>query len=425
MSQRQEPNRRPSERSHDLFQKCRGFTRAREIQAQGVYPYFLPIAANHGTEVEVGGRRLVMAGSNNYLGLTHHPAVLAAAHEALDRYGSSCSGSRFLNGTLELHVELERRLARFFDREAALCFSTGFQTNLGVISCLGGRDDVILTDRENHASILDGCRLSFAAIKKFKHNDLADLEQHLQASNTEGHRGRLVVVDGVYSMMGDLADLPGICALARRYGARVLVDEAHAVGVLGDRGRGTAERLGVEGQVDLIVGTFSKSFASLGGFVAGDEDVVHFIKHHARALMFSAAIHPAAAAAALAALTVVETEPELRVRVQDNADYVRRGLRAMGFETVAAKTPIVPVIIGDQDGMFRFWKALLDEGVFTNPVTGPAVPPGMDLIRTSYIATHTRHHLDDVLRAFRAAGQLIGFAPSAQPGIAEAGEAGI
>lgn len=413
MSHPPESNHRPSERSHDLFQKCRAFTRAREIQAQGVYPYFLPIGKNHGTEVEVDGRRLVMAGSNNYLGLTHHPAVLAAAHDAIDRYGSSCSGSRFLNGTLELHVELERRLAAFLDRPAALCFSTGFQTNLGVISCLGGKDDVILTDRENHASILDGCRLSFASIKKFRHNDLADLEQHLQVASAEGARGKLIVVDGVYSMMGDLADLPGICALARRHEARVLVDEAHATGVLGAHGRGTAEHLGVEAHVDLIVGTFSKSFASLGGFVAGDENVVHFIQHQARALMFSAAIHPAAAAAALAALDVIENEPELRLRVQENADYVRQGLRRMGFETVDAQTPIVPVIIGDQDDMFRFWQTLLQEGVFTNPVTGPAVPPGMDLIRTSYIATHTRQHLDAVLRAFRAAGQHIGFAPSA------------
>lgn len=424
MSKRPETNPRPSERSHDLFQKCRGFTRAREIEAQGHYPYFLPIAGNYGTEVELHGRRLVMAGSNNYLGLTHHPHVLAAAHAAIDRYGSSCSGSRFLNGTLELHVELERRLALFLGRDAALCFSTGFQTNLGVISCLGGKDDVILTDRENHASILDGCRLSFAAIKKFKHNDLADLEKHLRAASDEGHRGKLVVVDGVYSMMGDLADLPGICALSRRYGARVLVDEAHAVGVLGQRGRGTAEFMDVESHVDLIVGTFSKSFASLGGFVAGDESVIHFIKHHARSLMFSAAIHPAAAAAALAALDIVEREPELRTQVQDNADYVRRNLRGMGFETVAARTPIVPVIIGDQDGMFRFWKALVDEGVFTNPVTGPAVPPGMDLIRTSYIATHTRQQLDAVLHAFHAAAQTVGFAPSAPRGKVRAGEAG-
>jgi len=415
VSSRPEPTQCPPEGSSDLFAKCRGFTRAREVQAQGIYPFFVPIEKNLGTEIEIEGRRLVMAGSNNYLGLTHHPAVIAAAHEALDTFGTSCSGSRFLNGTLELHVELERRLAQFLGREAALCFSTGFQTNLGVISCLGGRDDVILTDRENHASIMDGCRLSFAEIKKFRHNDLADLEHHLRTAVNEGRRGKLIVVDGVYSMMGDLADLPGICALARRYGARVLVDEAHAVGVLGARGRGTAEHQRVESEVDLVVGTFSKSFASLGGFVAGDEAVIHYIKHHARPLMFSAAIHPAAAAAALAALDVIESEPELRVRLLANADYVRRGLRRLGFRTVDAQTPIVPVIIGDQEGMFRFWKALFDEGVFTNPVTGPAVPPGMDLIRTSYIATHTQQQLDAVLRGFRAASQRAGLALAPAP----------
>jgi 8-amino-7-oxononanoate synthase len=416
VSQSTEPTLRPPEGSNDLFHKCRGFTRARELQAAGVYPFFIPIARNLGCEVEVQGRRMVMAGSNNYLGLTHHPAVLTAARDAIDRYGTSCSGSRFLNGTLELHVELERRLAVFLRREAALCFSTGFQTNLGVIACLGGKDDVLLTDRENHASIMDGCRLSFAEIKKFRHNDLADLQHHLELAAAEGHRGKLIVVDGVYSMMGDLADLPGICALARRYGARVLVDEAHAVGVIGAGGRGTAEQQGVEDQVDLVVGTFSKSFASLGGFVAGDEHVVHYIKHHARALMFSAAIHPAAAAAALAALDVIEDEPDLRARVLANAEYVRRGLRRQGFRTVEAQTPIVPVIIGGQEEMFRFWRALFDEGVFTNPVTGPAVPPGMDLIRTSYIATHTEKHLDAVLRGFRAAGRRVGLLPAAEPG---------
>ncbi len=402
--------------TNDLFSKCRGFTRAKELQGLGIYPYFIPISKNLGTEVEVDGRRLVMAGSNNYLGLTHHAKVLAAAHTAIDDYGSSCSGSRFLNGTLELHLELERRLARFLGREAALCFSTGFQTNLGVIACLGGKDDVIFTDRENHASIMDGCRLSYADVKRFKHNDLADLEQHLQAAIAEGYRGKLIVVDGVYSMMGDLADLPGICALGQRYGARVLVDEAHAVGVLGKHGRGTAEHMGVEAQVDLIVGTFSKSFASLGGFVAGDEEVIHFIKHHARALMFSAAIHPAATAAALAALDVIETEPELRARVLSNAAFVRRGLTRAGFRTVEATAPIVPVIVGDQEAMLHFWQALFDEGVFTNPVTGPAVPPGMDLIRTSYIATHTEKQLETVLRAFRAAGRRVGLTVASETG---------
>jgi 8-amino-7-oxononanoate synthase len=419
----QRPDPKGPQRQHDLFDKCRGFTRARELQALGAYPYFVPITHNSGTEVEVDGRRLVMAGSNNYLGLTHHPHVLAAAHDAIDRYGSSCSGSRFLNGTLELHVELERRLAKFLGRQAALCFSTGFQTNLGVIACIAGKDDVILTDRENHASIMDGCRLSFAEVKKFKHNDLTDLEHHLAAAVAEGYRGKLIVVDGVYSMMGDLANLPGICALAKRFGARVLVDEAHSVGVLGKQGRGAAEEFGVEDEVDLVIGTFSKSLASLGGFVAGDDEVIHFIKHHARSLIFSAAILPSAAAAALAALDVIEREPELRTRLQSNADHVRKGLRRMGFQIGKTQTPIVPVIVGDQVRMLQFWNELFAEGVFTNPVTGPAVPPGMDLIRTSYIATHSVQQLDAVLGAFRRAGLrhgLIGDAGAAPRALGEA-----
>ncbi len=409
----------------DLFQKCTGFTRAREVEAKGFYPYFIPIGKNLGTEVEVDGRRLIMAGSNNYLGLTHHPHVLAAAHDAIDRFGSSCSGSRFLNGTLELHVELERRLARFLGRDAALCFSTGFQTNLGVLSCVAGKGDVVFTDRENHASILDGCRLGFADVRKFRHNDLEDLEQQLQAAARDATRGLLVAVDGVYSMMGDVADLRAICALARRYGARVLVDEAHAVGVLGANGRGTAEELGVEGDVDLIVGTFSKSFASLGGFVAGDEHVIHFIKHHARPLIFSAAIHPAAAAAALAALDVMEREPALRRKVHENADHVRVALQRLGFEVGSARTPIVPILVRNQDRMFQFWKELFDAGIFTNPVTTPGVPPGMELIRTSYMATHTRAHLDTAIEVFRTCGRNVGLIPAASRAEMARGEAGL
>lgn len=396
----------------DLFQKCTGFTRARELEAQGFYPYFIPIGKNLGTEVEVDGRRLIMAGSNNYLGLTQHPEVLAAAHDAIDRYGSSCSGSRFLNGTLELHQELERRLATFLRRDAALCFSTGFQTNLGVLSCLCGKGDAVFTDRENHASILDGCRLGFADIRKFRHNDLADLEQQLETAARESTRGLLVAIDGVYSMMGDFADLRGICALAKHYGARVLVDEAHAVGVLGPSGRGSAEHLGVEDDVDLIVGTFSKSFASLGGFVAGDEQVIHYIKHHARSLIFSAAIHPAAAAAALAALDLMERDASLRERVQHNANYVRSALQRLGFDVGTSQTPILPILVRDQNRMFALWKELFDGGVFTNPVTSPGVPPGMELIRTSYMATHTRAQLDQVIDVFRTAGQKTGLIPT-------------
>lgn len=409
----------------DLFQKCTGFTRAREVEAQGFYPYFIPIGKNLGTEVEIDGRRLIMAGSNNYLGLTQHPEVLAAAHDAIDRYGSSCSGSRFLNGTLELHQELERRLAIFLRRDAALCFSTGFQTNLGVLSCLCGKGDAVFTDRENHASILDGCRLGFADIRKFRHNDLADLEQQLETGARDSARGLLVAIDGVYSMMGDFADLRGICALAKHYGARVLVDEAHAVGVLGPNGRGSAEHLGVEDDVDLIVGTFSKSFASLGGFVAGDEQVIHYIQHHARSLIFSAAIHPAAAAAALAALDLMERDASLREQVQHNASYVRSALQRLGFDVGASQTPILPILVRDQSRMFALWKALFDGGVFTNPVTSPGVPPGMELIRTSYMATHTRTQLDQVIDVFRAAGQKTGLIPAGARAELARGEAGL
>lgn len=409
----------------DLFQKCTGFTRAREVEAQGFYPYFIPIGKNLGTEVEIDGRRLIMAGSNNYLGLTQHPEVLAAAHDAIDRYGSSCSGSRFLNGTLELHLELERRLAVFLQRDAALCFSTGFQTNLGVLSCLCGKGDTVFTDRENHASILDGCRLGFADTRKFRHNDLADLEQQLETAARDSTRGLLVAIDGVYSMMGDFADLRGICALAKHYGARVLVDEAHAVGVLGPNGRGSAEHLGVEDDVDLIVGTFSKSFASLGGFVAGDEQVIHYIKHHARSLIFSAAIHPAAAAAALAALDLMERDASLREQVQHNASYVRSALLRLGFDVGASQTPILPILVRDQNRMFGLWKELFDGGVFTNPVTSPGVPPGMELIRTSYMATHTRTQLDQVIDVFRAAGQKTGLIPASARAELARGEAGL
>jgi len=393
----------------DIFKKCSQFTRAREVQAKGFYPYFVPIASSRGTEVTVGGKRLIMAGSNNYLGLTHHPQVKEAARKALEQYGSSCSGSRFLNGTTELHEELERRLARFLGRDAALCFSTGFQTNLGVLSALCGKDDIVFCDRENHASIFDGCRQSFAELRKYRHGDVADLERLLIAA-AERHpdRGKLIVVDGMFSMVGDLADLRSIGALGRKYGARLMVDEAHSVGVLGNHGRGVAEHLGVEHQVDLVVGTFSKSLASLGGFVAGPEAVIHFIKHQARSLIFSAAISPTNSAAALAALDILEREPHRSRAVLAHAKRVRSELRGLGFDTGPdSVSPIVPVILGEQDRTFAFWKALFDLGVFTNPVTAPAVPRGQDLIRTSYMATHTQEQLDEVIAGFAEAGDAV------------------
>lgn len=397
----------------DIFQKCEGFGRARELQQLGLYPYFIPLHGSEGTEVEIAGKRLIMIGSNNYLGLTHHPKVREAAQAAIRQYGTSCSGSRFLNGTLELHEELERRLAAFMGTEAALCFSTGFQTNLGAISAICGKDDIILCDRENHASIIDGCRLSFADVRKFKHNDMADLEGHLQRGQQQD-RGMLIVVDGLYSMMGDLAELKAIRALADRYGARLMVDEAHSIGVIGEHGRGAAEHCGVVS--DLYMGTFSKSFASLGGFIAGPAHVIHFMRHHARALIFSASITPASAAAALAALDLIETRPEMRHRVLQLAHRVRTGLAAMGYATAGTPaSPIVPVIVGDQDRMLRLWRALFECGLFTNAVTQPAVPPGQDLIRTSFIASHTDEQIEQVLSRFAEAGKRIGVLTGTPP----------
>jgi len=380
----------------DLFNKCQKFTRAREIKEMGFYPYFKAIADSDATEVTIEGRRVIMIGSNNYLGLTHHPHVKEAAIHAIERYGTGCTGSRFLNGTLELHHQLEHELARFFKKEACLVFTTGFQTNLGVISSIGAKNDVILCDRENHASIIDGCRLSFADTRKFKHNDMEDLERHLQLATEDDNTGVLVIVDGVFSMMGDLANLPEITRLCKRYGARLLVDDAHGVGVMGGHGRGTPEHFGVETEVDLILGTFSKSFASIGGYVAGPENVIDYIKHHGRSMIFSAAVPPASAAAALAALEVMEREPERRRVLWENAETMRRSYRDLGLDTGISETPVIPIIIGERIAAFQFWKALFDRGVFTNPITSPAVPPGMDLIRTSYMASHTPEQLERV-----------------------------
>ncbi|MBZ0153720.1 MAG: pyridoxal phosphate-dependent aminotransferase family protein [Planctomycetes bacterium] len=402
----------------DIFEKCDGFVRARQLQEMGMYPYFIPLHGSEGTEVEIAGKRLIMIGSNNYLGLTHHPQVRDAAIQAIRQYGTSCSGSRFLNGTLELHEELERRLSVFMGQEATLCFSTGFQTNLGAISAICGKGDLILCDRENHASIIDGCRLAFADVRKFRHNDLADLESHL-SYGANHQKGMLIVVDGLYSMMGDLAPLAEMRALADRYGARLMVDEAHGVGVLGNNGRGAHEHCGIT--PDLVMGTFSKSFASLGGFISGPAKVIHYMRHHARALMFSASITPAAAAAALAALNLIETRPDMRRRVLQVAHRVRTGLAGIGFQTAGTlASPIVPVIVGDQDRMLRMWHTLFDCGLFTNPVTQPAVLPGQDLIRTSYIASHTDAQIDQVLARFAEAGRREGLLTDLPPNSASA-----
>lgn len=390
----------------DLFDKCRNFTDARQAQAAGIYPYFVPLEESEGTEVVINGRRVIMIGSNNYLGLTTHPRVRKAAMDAIARYGTSCTGSRFLNGTLVLHQELERRLAAFVGKEAALVFSTGYQTNLGTISCLVGRGDVVITDKEDHASIVDGCQMALGQTKRFPHNDLKTLERHLQAVSPGA--GALVVVDGVFSMGGDIAPLPEIVALCRRYGARLMVDDAHGLGVMGPAGRGTAAHFGLTDQVDLIMGTFSKSFASLGGFIAADEDVIHYVQHHARSLIFSASMPPSNTAAVLAALDVMETEPEHVQRLWANGEYMRAKLTEMGFNTGASQTPIIPLIIGEDIPTFLAWKALFEAGVYTNAVVSPGVPPGTSRLRTSYMATHTREQLDRVLAVLGEVGQAMG-----------------
>jgi len=390
----------------DIFRKALDFQLARSVRDAGVYPYFREITSAQEPVVTSHGRELVMLGSNNYLGLTNHPEVKAAARDALERYGTGCAGSRLLNGTLDLHVALEERLAAFSRREAALTFSTGFQVNLGVLSCLLGRHDVAILDALDHACILDGARLGFGKILKFKHNDLASLEQKLGAA-PEGW-GRLVVVDGVFSMEGDLAPLPQIARLAKQYGARLMVDDAHGIGVLGATGRGTAEHFGVESEIDLVMGTFSKSLATVGGFVAGDAVVIDFIRHHARSQIFSAAPPPASVAAAAKALEIVEREPERRKQLWEHTTYMQRELRALGFDTGDSESPVIPIVVGDDLQTFKMVHRLQEEGVFVNCVISPAVPVGRAMIRTSYMATHTRAHLDRALDALARVGREMG-----------------
>jgi 8-amino-7-oxononanoate synthase len=390
----------------DVFDKCMSFTRAEEAQAADLYPYFTPIQEAKGNRIKVKGRDMIMVGSNNYLGLIDHPKVMQAAKDAIDRYGVATCGSRFLTGTIDLHEELEVRLAKFMKKEAALTFSTGFQTNLGIISTIAGKGDALITDRMDHASIIDACRLSFATVYKFKHNDMADLERILSGLGEDA--GKIIVVDGVFSMEGDLSDLRSIVTLARKYGSRVMVDDAHGIGVMGRNGRGTAEHFGVEADVDLIMGTFSKSFASLGGFVAGDAKVVAFIKHAARSLIFSAAATPASVATVLATLDIIENEPERRERLWHITTKMRTEFQAMGYNTGASQTPIIPIMIGDDEKGFMLWKLLRDEAIFTTPVIYPAVPLGQALIRTSYSAGHTEEELDAVLNAFRKCGKMLG-----------------
>jgi 8-amino-7-oxononanoate synthase len=392
----------------DIFDKCYDFTIAREAIASGIYPYFVPLDNSEGTEVTFEGRRIIMIGSNNYLGLTTHPKVRAAAVEGIERYGTSCTGSRFLNGTLRLHQELEERLAAFVGKEAALVFSTGMQVNLGAISALVGPKDYVIMDKDNHASIVDACRLSLGRMKRFRHNDMNHLERVLAGLPEEC--GKLVVVDGVFSMGGDIAKLPEIVSLSKQYGARIYVDDAHSLGVLGNC-RGTAAHFGLTDEVDLIMGTFSKSFASIGGFIAGDDQVMHYVQHHARSLIFSASLPPPNLMTAMAALDIMENEPEYVEQLWDNGNKMLEGLNGLGFNTGNTETPIIPVIIGDDEPTFLTWRLLFERGLYTNPVISPAVPPGQSMLRTSYTATHTEEQLDRSLEIMAGVGRQIGLIP--------------
>lgn len=388
-----------------LLDKCRGFTRVKQLEDAGLYAYFRALSSAQGPEVIHRGRRLIMLSSNNYLGLSTHPAVQRAAGQAINRYGTGCSGSRLLNGTLDLHERLEEQLAAYLGKEAAVVWPTGFQANLGILSTLAERDDLVVVDKMDHASIYDGSRLSFAKVRKFRHNDLADLERIL-ANHRE--QPTLVMVDGVYSMEGDLADLPGLTGLCRRYGATLVVDDAHGIGVLGEGGRGTANHFGLDGEVDVLVGTFSKSLASIGGYAAADADVIDFLKHHARSLIFSASLPPASAAAALVTLDLIRREPHHRERLWSNTRYFLKGLDALGFDTGTTQSPIIPIRVGDEQRTLAMWRHLFDAGVFTSPILYPAVPPGAAMIRTSCMATHTERQLECALNVFERVGHQVG-----------------
>lgn len=393
----------------DLFKKCYEFTRADDIKAMGFYPYFRPIEENEGPVVQIEGRKVVMAGSNNYLGLTAHPKVKEAAIKAVQKYGTGCSGSRYLTGTLDLHVELEYRLAKFFGTEAVLLYSTGYQTAQGIIPTLVNRGEYVVSDRDNHACIVAGQMMakgSTADLVRYKHNDMADLERVLQKLPIDA--GKLIVSDGVFSTGGEIVNLPQLVSLAKKYNAKTLIDDAHAVGVIGKGGKGTASEFNLENGVDLTMGTFSKTFASLGGFVAGKERVINFLKHHSAALIFSASPTPAAVAAALAALEILEEEPWRVEKLISNANKVRKELSDAGFKIIDGRTAIVPVIVGDDALAFTMWRKLYDAGVFVNVFISPGVPQGRQMMRTSYMSTHEDEHLDFIISTFKKVGKEIG-----------------
>lgn len=391
----------------ELFKKCKATVQAVErAKSLKIYPYFTPIESAQDHRVKIDGKEFIMIGSNGYLGLAADPRLKEAAMNAIKKYGSTCSGSRFLNGTLDIHVKLENDLAEFFEKDGGIIFSTGFQTNLGIISAITGKDDIIIIDRQDHASIIDGCRLSFAEVKKYRHNDIEDLERILKS--LPPNKGKLIIVDGVFSMEGDLAPLPEVVRLKKKYHARLLVDDAHGIGVFGIRGRGVCEHYNVLEEIDMIMGTFSKSFASLGGFITAEKDVITHIKHTARALIFSASMTPAMVASAQMSLDIIKSEPQRRERLWQNTKKVHKGFKNIGLDTGNSQSPVIPVIIGEDEKCFAFWKMLFENGIFANPVISPATPPGRALIRTSYMATHTDEDIDIVLDVFARCAREFG-----------------
>jgi len=393
----------------DLFTKCYTFTRADEVKAAGFYPYFRPIEQNEGPVVKIEGREVIMAGSNNYHGLTTHPKVVEAAQKALLKYGTGCSGSRYLTGTLDLHIELEFKLAKFLNKESCLLYSTGYQTAQGIIPTLVNKGEYIVSDKDNHASIVAGTLIAkgmLADLVRYKHGDLNDLERVLKSIPLE--TGKLIATDGVFSTSGTIVELPEIVALCKKYNARLMVDDAHSLGVIGKGGRGTASHFGLENEVDLIMGTFSKTLASLGGFVAGEAKVINYLKHHSPALIFSASPTPSSVAAAIAALEILSAEPERVERLSNNAKKMREGLKALGFHVLDGITPVVPVILGNDLLTFQFWRKLFDAGVFVNAFVPPGVPQNLSMLRTSYMATHEEKHLNRILEVFGEIGKDMG-----------------
>ncbi|ANT65773.1 MULTISPECIES: aminotransferase class I/II-fold pyridoxal phosphate-dependent enzyme [Prosthecochloris] len=392
--------------SKDLFRKCYDFTLADDVKAQGVYPFFHPIDETEGPVVSFGGRKLIMAGSNNYLGLTSDERVKQASINAIKKYGTSCSGSRYMTGTVNLHIELEEKLADFFEKERCLLFSTGYQTGQGVIPTLVQRGEYVVSDRDNHASLVAATIMAVgqsAKLVRYHHNNMDDLERVL--NTIPGDAGKLIVSDGVFSVSGEIVDLPRLVELAKKYNARILIDDAHGVGVIGRDGRGTPSEFGLVDEVDMVMGTFSKTFGSLGGYVAGERAVINYIKHNASSLIFSASPTPASVAAVLASLEIMKAEPELMERLISNTDYVRQGLKNAGFRLMPSRTAIVSVIIGDQMKTLTFWKKLFDAGVYVNAFIRPGVMPGMEALRTSFMATHEKEHLDKVITEFCTIGK--------------------